>query len=56
MLRLRHRGLGPDDVEAHGDGWMHYLNRLAIAAAGGDPGPDANAAHQQPSATPAAST
>jgi len=24
----------------HGDVWDHYLPRLAVAAAGGDPGPD----------------
>jgi uncharacterized protein YndB with AHSA1/START domain len=40
IVRLRHYGLGADDVEAHGEGWMHYLGRLAVAAAGGDPGPD----------------
>jgi uncharacterized protein YndB with AHSA1/START domain len=55
VLRLRHLGLGVDHVEEHGEGWMHYLNRLAVAAAGGDPGPDPNATPQQPSATPAAS-
>jgi len=40
-LRLVHRGL-PDDeaVENHGHGWAHYLQRLAMRAAGGDPGPD----------------
>lgn len=27
-------------VEEHGGGWDHYLARLAIAAAGGDAGPD----------------
>ena len=40
-LRLVHRGLpGPGMVESHGEGWDHYLARLAVAAAGGDPGPD----------------
>ncbi|MGH9184210.1 MAG: SRPBCC family protein, partial [Acidimicrobiales bacterium] len=39
-LRLVHRGLPADAVEAHGDGWGHYLERLAIRAPGGDPGPD----------------
>jgi hypothetical protein len=24
----------------HRDGWEHYLDRLAVRAAGGDPGPD----------------
>ena len=26
----------------HGQGWQLYLDRLEIAAAGGDPGPDPN--------------
>ncbi|MFI6360206.1 hypothetical protein ACIBJF_48520 [Streptomyces sp. NPDC050743] len=25
---------------AHEEGWTHYTGRLAVAAAGGDPGPD----------------
>ena len=41
---LTHAGLplGPD-VE-HRTGWTHYLGRLTVAAAGGDPGPDPVAA------------
>jgi hypothetical protein len=35
-----HRGLPDDAVEDHGGGWAHYLQRLAVRAAGGDPGPD----------------
>ena len=27
-------------AESHARGWDHYLGRLAVAAAGGDPGPD----------------
>ena len=38
-VRLVHRGLPADAVEDHGHGWAHYLERLAIAATGGDPGP-----------------
>jgi uncharacterized protein YndB with AHSA1/START domain len=40
-LRLVHRGL-PDEttVASHSQGWEHYLGRLAVAAPGGDPGPD----------------
>jgi uncharacterized protein YndB with AHSA1/START domain len=40
-LRLRHTGL-PDQeaVDQHTEGWDHYLERLAVAATGGDPGPD----------------
>jgi uncharacterized protein YndB with AHSA1/START domain len=40
-LRFTHRGLpSSESVESHSTGWDHYLARLAIAAAGGDPGPD----------------
>jgi uncharacterized protein YndB with AHSA1/START domain len=41
LLRFTHRGL-PDggSVESHGHGWDHYVERLATAASGGDPGPD----------------
>ncbi len=40
-LRFRHLGLPSEEsVQAHRHGWEHYLERLAIAAAGGDPGPD----------------
>jgi uncharacterized protein YndB with AHSA1/START domain len=40
-LRLVHRGLPtPEAVTGHGEGWDHYLGRLAVAAPGGDPGPD----------------
>jgi uncharacterized protein YndB with AHSA1/START domain len=40
LLRFKHSGLPPDTLEAHREGWNHYLARLAIAASGGDPGPD----------------
>jgi uncharacterized protein YndB with AHSA1/START domain len=41
LLRFTHRDL-PDSAAAdsHAQGWDHYLPRLAIAAAGGDPGAD----------------
>ncbi|MDP6952593.1 MAG: SRPBCC domain-containing protein [Alphaproteobacteria bacterium] len=39
-LTLRHSGLSAHLAERHGEGWDHYYARLAIAAAGGDPGPD----------------
>ena len=39
-VRLVHRGLPDDAVTDHGKGWEHYLARLAVAATGGDPGPD----------------
>ncbi len=41
-LHLLHRELPtvPAITESHGVGWVHYLDRLAIVAAGGDPGAD----------------
>ena len=41
LLRMTHTGL-PDAEQcaAHARGWAHYLARLTVAAAGGDPGPD----------------
>ena len=38
---LVHRGLPDDAVGDHTDGWTYYVGRLAVAATGGDPGPDA---------------
>lgn len=40
VVRLRHSGLPEATRVEHGDGWVHYLSRLRIAAGGGDPGPD----------------
>jgi uncharacterized protein YndB with AHSA1/START domain len=40
-LRFTHRGLPSEDTgRRHAHGWDHYLERLVIAARGGDPGPD----------------
>jgi uncharacterized protein YndB with AHSA1/START domain len=40
-LKFVHRDLPTaDSVASHGHGWDHYLSRLAVAASGGDPGPD----------------
>ena len=40
-LRFTHRDLPSDEAaESHGHGWDHYLERLVIAAPGGDPGED----------------
>jgi uncharacterized protein YndB with AHSA1/START domain len=40
-LRLVHHGLpSAESAAKHGHGWRHYLDRLAVAAPGGDPGPD----------------
>ena len=40
IVRLRHSGLPEDQRDAHLEGWTHYMARLAVAGAGGDPGPD----------------
>jgi uncharacterized protein YndB with AHSA1/START domain len=41
LLRLVHRDLpSPESCAAHREGWLHYVDRLATLAAGGDPGPD----------------
>jgi uncharacterized protein YndB with AHSA1/START domain len=40
-LRFVHRDLTREQAASHAQGWDHYLERLEIAAAGGDPGPDA---------------
>jgi uncharacterized protein YndB with AHSA1/START domain len=42
LVRLRHLDLPPQSREIHGQGWDLYMGRLAVAAAGGDPGPDPN--------------
>jgi uncharacterized protein YndB with AHSA1/START domain len=41
VLRFRHHGL-PDEgaAQSHAHGWDHYLERLAVAARGADPGRD----------------
>jgi uncharacterized protein YndB with AHSA1/START domain len=41
LLRMTHSGL-PDAAQCatHDQGWAHYFGRLAIAAAGGNPGVD----------------
>jgi uncharacterized protein YndB with AHSA1/START domain len=41
VLNFTHRGLPSAEAsESHSKGWDHYLERLAIVASGGDPGPD----------------
>jgi uncharacterized protein YndB with AHSA1/START domain len=37
---LEHRDLPADEVRAHTSGWTHYLTRLSVAAADGNPGAD----------------
>ena len=43
IVRLTHTGLPEPARDQHADGWNHYLQRLSVAAVGGDPGPDKNA-------------
>jgi uncharacterized protein YndB with AHSA1/START domain len=40
IVRVRHRELRPEVRSFHDMGWAHYLPRLAVAAAGGNPGID----------------
>jgi len=40
IVRLVHRDLPEEATERHTAGWRHYLGRLSVAGAGGDPGPD----------------
>jgi len=40
LVRLTHRDLPPEACDVHRQGWEHYLDRLTVRAAGGDPGPD----------------
>jgi uncharacterized protein YndB with AHSA1/START domain len=40
LVRLVHGDLPEDSRGSHGHGWEHYMQRLGVAASGGDPGPD----------------
>ena len=42
LVRLRHLDLPEQAREMHGQGWQLYLDRLQVAATGGDPGADPN--------------
>lgn len=37
---LEHSGLSPSEARKHAIGWPHFLERLRVAGAGEDPGPD----------------
>jgi uncharacterized protein YndB with AHSA1/START domain len=39
-VALEHRGLVPAEAHKHALGWPHFIERLGIAASGGEPGPD----------------
>ena len=44
LVRMTHSGLpNAEQTAAHAKGWEHYFGRLAVAASGGDPGPDPGA-------------
>jgi uncharacterized protein YndB with AHSA1/START domain len=43
IVRLLHRDLPAPAGPLHQDGWDHFLARLQVAAAGGEPGPDPRA-------------
>ena len=47
LVRLTHYDLPEEAREMHGQGWQLYLDRLQIAATGGDPGPDPNLSAEQ---------
>jgi uncharacterized protein YndB with AHSA1/START domain len=40
LVSIVHRDLPELEAEQHATGWTHFLNRLSIAGAGRDPGPD----------------
>jgi uncharacterized protein YndB with AHSA1/START domain len=40
LVELEHRDLPPDEGPGHATGWAHYLDRLEVAGAGGNPGAD----------------
>jgi len=46
LLRMTHTGLPTaEQCASHSDGWAHYLGRLAVVAAGRNPGPDPRHGH-----------
>jgi uncharacterized protein YndB with AHSA1/START domain len=51
LVRLVHTGLPVAERAQHQHGWEHYLQRLSVSAAGGDPGPDPMAAAPAAQAT-----
>lgn len=48
LVRLTHRELPEPARDGHRKGWTHYLGRIEIAAAGGDPGPDPGMGGEEP--------
>ena len=39
-VELEHSGLVPAEAAKHAIGWPHFIERLGVAAGGGEPGPD----------------
>ncbi|HEY6178399.1 MAG TPA: SRPBCC domain-containing protein [Kofleriaceae bacterium] len=39
-VELEHTGLVPTEAAKHAIGWPHFIDRLGLAAGGGDPGQD----------------
>jgi len=39
-VTLEHSGLTPGEAKKHATGWPHFIDRLGVAAGGGNPGPD----------------
>lgn len=40
LVELEHSGLAVVEAKKHAVGWPHFTQRLTLAAAGADPGPD----------------
>ncbi len=47
IVKLRHTGLPEPATDMHRDGWVLYMDRLAVAGSGGNPGADPNAQPHQ---------
>jgi hypothetical protein len=39
-VTLEHSGLVPAEAKKHAIGWPHFIDRLRVAAGGGNPEPD----------------
>jgi hypothetical protein len=39
-VELEHSGLVPAEATKHAIGWLHFIERLGVAASDGDPRPD----------------